>query len=78
MLHSAIENLVRNALFYSGRDGRIEVTLTRANDTAVITVRDNGQVRVHPARLTHVFVRRDGQWYLLAGQYTPIGKLTVR
>jgi ketosteroid isomerase-like protein len=53
-------------------------------DTAVssarfaITVRDNGQVRVHPARLTHVFVRRDGQWYLLAGQYTPIGKLTVR
>ena len=42
MLHSAIENLVRNALFYSGRDGRIEVTLAKANDSAVITVRDNG------------------------------------
>jgi two-component system sensor histidine kinase CpxA len=42
MLHSAIENLVRNALFYSGRDGRIEVTLAKVNDAAVITVRDNG------------------------------------
>lgn len=42
MLHSAIENLVRNALFYSGREGRIEVTLAKANDSAVITVRDNG------------------------------------
>ena len=42
MLHSAIENLVRNALFYSGRDGRIGVALARVNDTAVITVRDNG------------------------------------
>jgi ketosteroid isomerase-like protein len=39
-----------------------------------ITVRDSGQVRVHPARLTHVFAKRNGQWYLVAGQYTPIGK----
>lgn len=42
LLHSAVENLVRNAMFYSGRDGRIDVTLARLNDTAVITVRDNG------------------------------------
>jgi len=42
LLHSAVENLVRNAMFYSGQGGRIDVTLAKLNDTAVITVRDNG------------------------------------
>jgi two-component system sensor histidine kinase CpxA len=42
LLHSAVENLVRNAMFYSGREGKIDVTLAKLNDTAVITVRDNG------------------------------------
>jgi two-component system sensor histidine kinase CpxA len=42
LLHSAVENLVRNAMFYSGREGKIEVTLAKVNDNAVITVRDNG------------------------------------
>lgn len=42
LLHSAVENLVRNAMFYSGRQGKIDVTLAKVNDTAVITVRDNG------------------------------------
>lgn len=42
LLHSAVENLVRNAMFYCGRQGRIDVTLAKANDTAVISVRDNG------------------------------------
>ncbi len=42
LLHSAIENLVRNAMFYSGRDGKIDVTLAKADGSAVITVRDNG------------------------------------
>ncbi len=42
LLHSAIENVVRNAIFYSGRDGRIDVRLEKTSDAAVITVRDNG------------------------------------
>jgi uncharacterized protein (TIGR02246 family) len=49
-------------------------------DTAVsnaeftITVRDSGQVKSRRTRLTDVFVKRDGQWCLVAGQETPIGK----
>jgi signal transduction histidine kinase len=42
LLHSAIENLVRNAMFYSGREGKIEVKLVKSESSAVITVRDNG------------------------------------
>jgi two-component system sensor histidine kinase CpxA len=41
-LHSAIENVVRNALFYSGKDGKIDVRLELVNGAAMITVRDNG------------------------------------
>jgi len=49
-------------------------------DTAVsnaeftITVRDSGQVKSRRTRLTDFFVKRDGQWCLVAGQETPIGK----
>jgi len=42
LLHSAIENVVRNAIFYSGQDGKIDVRLSKEGDTAVLTVRDNG------------------------------------
>ncbi len=49
-------------------------------DTAVsnaeftMTVRDSGQVKPHRIRQTDVFVKRDGQWCLVAGQATAIGK----
>ena len=42
LLRSAIENVVRNAIFYSGPSGEIDVKLEKANGAAVITVRDNG------------------------------------
>lgn len=42
LLHSAIENVVRNAIFYSGKDGNISVMLYRTERAAIITVRDNG------------------------------------
>ena len=42
LLRSAIENVVRNAIFYSGHGGRIDVKLEKATGSAVITVRDNG------------------------------------
>jgi len=42
MLRSAIENVVRNAIFYSGEGGRIEVELAANDTSAALTVRDNG------------------------------------
>jgi len=42
MLHSAIENVVRNAVFYSGKDGHISVLLFSGERGATIIVRDNG------------------------------------
>jgi signal transduction histidine kinase len=42
LLRSAIENIVRNAIFYSGEGGKIDVRLNKENSTAVIAVRDNG------------------------------------
>jgi signal transduction histidine kinase len=42
LLRSAIENIVRNAIFYSGKGGQIEVNLRRDNGTALLSVRDNG------------------------------------
>ncbi len=42
LLRSAIENVVRNAIFYSGQGGQIDVTLRRDNGTALLSVRDNG------------------------------------
>jgi len=42
MLRSAIENVVRNAIFYSGEGGRIEVQLAANDTSAAVTVRDNG------------------------------------
>jgi uncharacterized protein (TIGR02246 family) len=45
-----------------------------SNAEFTITVRDSGQVKSRRTRLTDVFVKRDGQWCLVAGQETPIGK----
>ncbi|MGA2903162.1 MAG: ATP-binding protein [Candidatus Korobacteraceae bacterium] len=42
LLRSAIENVVRNAIFYSGENGKIEMRLDKANAEAVVSVRDNG------------------------------------
>ena len=42
LLRSAIENIVRNAIFYSGQGGKIEVRLNKENGTARISVRDDG------------------------------------
>ncbi len=42
LLRSAVENIVRNAVFYSGPGGKIDVSLEKANGAAVISVRDNG------------------------------------
>ncbi len=42
LLRSAIENVVRNAIFYSGNGGRIEVRLETSHGAALLTVRDNG------------------------------------
>jgi hypothetical protein len=49
-------------------------------DTAVsnaeftTSVRESGQVKTRRTRQTDVFVKRDGQWYLIAEQGTMIGK----
>jgi uncharacterized protein (TIGR02246 family) len=45
-----------------------------ANAEFAIALRDSEQVKSRRTRLTHVFVKRDGQWCLVAGQETPIGK----
>jgi two-component system sensor histidine kinase CpxA len=43
LLRSAIENVVRNAIFYSGKGGRIDVRLGVEDGQAVLAVRDNGK-----------------------------------
>jgi signal transduction histidine kinase len=42
LLRSAIENLLRNAIFYSGQGGKIEVRLRKASGSAMLSVIDNG------------------------------------
>jgi two-component system, OmpR family, sensor histidine kinase CpxA len=42
MLRSAFENVLRNAIFYSGADGRVELSVACDYGLAVISVRDNG------------------------------------
>ncbi len=42
LLRSAFENVVRNAVFYSGQGGKIAVSLEKTDGAAVISVRDNG------------------------------------
>ena len=42
MLRSAFENVLRNAIFYSGDSGRVEISVAVADGLANISVRDNG------------------------------------
>jgi signal transduction histidine kinase len=42
LLRSAVENIVRNAIFYSGKGGKIDILLRHENNSAVLSVRDNG------------------------------------
>ncbi|HTV64883.1 MAG TPA: ATP-binding protein, partial [Bryocella sp.] len=42
LLHSAIENVVRNAMFYSGQGGHVSVLLFSSEHGANVIVRDNG------------------------------------
>jgi ketosteroid isomerase-like protein len=57
-----------------------DLAIRISGDTAVsnaeftIRVRENGQVKSRRSRQTDVFVKRDGQWYLIAEQATTIGK----
>ena len=43
LLRSAIENVVRNAIFYSGQGGIVDVRLRVVDSQAVLSVRDNGK-----------------------------------
>jgi two-component system sensor histidine kinase CpxA len=54
LLRSGIENVVRNAIRYTGEGKAIEVSLTARLDTAVVTVRDYGP-GVPAAELEHIF-----------------------
>ncbi len=42
MLRSAFENVLRNAIFYSGVDGRVQLSVVLNGSVAKIFVRDNG------------------------------------
>jgi two-component system sensor histidine kinase CpxA len=54
LLRSGIENVVRNAIRYTGEGTAIEVSLTCKLDTALVTVRDYGP-GVPEADLGHIF-----------------------
>ncbi len=61
MLRSAVENVLRNAIFYSGTDGRVELSVKVQNAVATISVRDNGPGVPASAlpKLFHPFYRVD-------------------
>jgi len=54
MLRSAIENVVRNAIFYTGQGGKIEVKLTTEGRNAYLSVIDNGP-GVPPDKVMYIF-----------------------
>ncbi len=57
-----------------------DLTIHIYGDTAVssaeftVRIRENGQVKSRGLRQTDVFLKREGQWSLVAGQSTTIGK----
>jgi signal transduction histidine kinase/CheY-like chemotaxis protein len=60
-LQQVVWNLLSNAIKFTGRGGRVEVVLERANSQIDITVTDSG-IGIKPAFLPHVFerFRQDG------------------
>lgn len=54
LLHSAFENIVRNALRHTGRDTAVEIALRADNATAVFTVRDHGR-GIDENKLSRIF-----------------------
>jgi signal transduction histidine kinase len=54
LLHSAVENVVRNAIIHSGPNPRIEIALRTENRVAKIRVRDHG-TGVPPETLEQIF-----------------------
>jgi two-component system sensor histidine kinase CpxA len=54
LLRSGIENVIRNAIRYTGEGTAVEVSLTRRMDSAVLTVRDHGP-GVPETELAHIF-----------------------
>lgn len=53
-LHSAVENVVRNAMSYAGDDGEVSLEVARTGSTVQITVSDTGP-GVAEADLTKIF-----------------------
>jgi hypothetical protein len=45
-----------------------------SNAEFTTSVRESGQIKTRRTRQTDAFVKRDGQWYLIAEQGTTIGK----
>ncbi len=45
-----------------------------SNAEFTVRVRDSGQVKGRRTRQTNIFVKHEGQWYLVAQQNTTIGK----
>ncbi len=45
-----------------------------SNAEFTISVRESGQLKTRRLRITDVFIRREGQWYLVAEQATSKGK----
>ena len=53
--------------------GRIYGDTAVSNAEFTTSVRESGQIKTRHTRQTDVFVKRDGQWYLIAEQGTMIG-----
>jgi uncharacterized protein (TIGR02246 family) len=78
---ASLRDVKRKTIFVEAEPADIAIhsygDMAVANAQVTITVRDSGQVKTRVTRQTHVFVKRDGQWSLVAGQdttITPTGK----